>query len=182
MARFLSYRKNAVIYSTFGGHKKGTRTYRPYSDRLKDSYMYCIPLPHMLGENQSPCQFLSFKTQVQLFIVLLFVNLSQVQGFTKPDKNNAGLIYTKKNGNMISLLKRKKKPMPGVPSMYVQYLHFFRRFPLDFTPTHFHPGYFAPPPPTGAYYVIMIDLVPYHGGGRRKQINAWYLITHMVYL
>ncbi len=24
--------------------------------------------------------------------------------------------------------------------------------------------------------------VPYHGGGRRKKINAWYLNTHMVYL
>jgi hypothetical protein len=24
--------------------------------------------------------------------------------------------------------------------------------------------------------------VPYHGGGRRKYINAWYLNTHMVYL
>jgi hypothetical protein len=24
--------------------------------------------------------------------------------------------------------------------------------------------------------------VPYHGGGRSKKINAWYLNTHMVYL
>jgi hypothetical protein len=25
-------------------------------------------------------------------------------------------------------------------------------------------------------------IVPYHGGGRSKKINAWYLNTHMVYL
>jgi hypothetical protein len=25
-------------------------------------------------------------------------------------------------------------------------------------------------------------VVPYHGGGRSKKINAWYLNTHMVYL
>ncbi len=27
-----------------------------------------------------------------------------------------------------------------------------------------------------------IVVVPYHGGGRSKKINAWYLNTHMVYL